>query len=394
MNLLESLKGLLTGELVSDAATELNETPAGISKALSGIVPYVLNNVAEKATTDGEGILNLAQGAAGTGILDNLNGLFNNKSGTDLAGIGSSILGTLFGTQSNNVSKIISAYSGIKASNSTALLSAVAPIALGLIGKYAGSNNLTAGGLQSWLSGQKTNIREAIPAGLNTGNVLNAPGTPVSTNAGEAMGSDNAKMPGWIMPLLLVLLGGLLVWYFLRGAGAPQEVASLPAPTAVMPADSVVQISFKVKLADGTELNALKGGIEDKLVTCMSDSACTPGKDRWFDFDNLNFEMGSAKITAESEVQVQNIAAILKAYPALKIKIGGYTDRTGDDKANKKLSQDRAVAVLEAIKTAGGNASQLEGAEGYGSDFATIPAEASDEERKIDRRISVSVRAK
>jgi outer membrane protein OmpA-like peptidoglycan-associated protein len=86
--------------------------------------------------------------------------------------------------------------------------------------------------------------------------------------------------------------------------------------------------------------------------------------------------------------------AILKAYPKAKIKIGGYTDKTGDADANKKLSQQRADAVMNAIKTSGANISQLLGAEGYGSGFAKMDSTASDEERKVDRRIAVQLREK
>jgi outer membrane protein OmpA-like peptidoglycan-associated protein len=149
-----------------------------------------------------------------------------------------------------------------------------------------------------------------------------------------------------------------------------------------------------VTLPDGVTLNALKGGIEDKLVTFLNDAGSKAGKDVWFDFDNLNFETGSAKITAESQAQVNNIASILKAYPNVEIKIGGYTDVTGDAAANKKLSQDRATAVLAALTAAGAKSTQVVEAEGYGAQYAKAAADASDEERKKDRRIAVSVRKK
>ena len=150
----------------------------------------------------------------------------------------------------------------------------------------------------------------------------------------------------------------------------------------------------KVPLPGGIEIEALKGGIEDRLVAFLNDANSRAGKDVWFDFDNLTFKTNSAEITEESNVQVQNIAAILKAYPKLKIKIGGYTDKTGDEKMNMQLSQARADAVLVALKKAGVNATQLVGAEGYGSQFAKAAATAPDEEKQKDRRISVNVRAK
>jgi outer membrane protein OmpA-like peptidoglycan-associated protein len=117
------------------------------------------------------------------------------------------------------------------------------------------------------------------------------------------------------------------------------------------------------------------------------------GKDVWFDFDNLNFELGTATITAESQVQINNIAAILKDFPRAKVKIGGYTDKTGDETANMKLSKERAEAVKAALAAAGVG-SQVTDAEGYGSQFAKAAADAPEEERKHDRRVSVSVREK
>lgn len=139
----------------------------------------------------------------------------------------------------------------------------------------------------------------------------------------------------------------------------------------------------------GVELDAYKGGIEDKLINFLNDANSVAGKDVWFDFDNLNFETGSAKITAESQAQVNNISAVLKAYPTLAVKIGGYTDVTGDAAANKKLSQERADAVVAALKATSSAASQIVGAEGYGAEFAKAAADAPDSEMAKDRRIAV-----
>lgn len=154
--------------------------------------------------------------------------------------------------------------------------------------------------------------------------------------------------------------------------------------------------SLKVELPGGATVDAYKGGIEDKLVEFLKTDWTKLGVDSlksvWFDFDNLTFETGKATITTESKSQISNIAAILNAFPNAKFKIGGYTDKTGDAAANKKLSQERADAVLAAIQAAGAKAAQLAGAEGYGSDFAKVAATASDEERKADRRIAISVR--
>ncbi len=178
-----------------------------------------------------------------------------------------------------------------------------------------------------------------------------------------------------------------------ESAEAMAEAAHMTTDTAILEKNPVVRESLKVKLPDGVELDAYKGGIEDKLVGFLNNPKSVAGKNVWFDFDNLNFKLGSAELTGESTEQVQNIAAILKAYPRLKIKIGGYTDKTGDSVSNLKLSGSRAEAVVTALRTTGANPAQLLGAEGYGSAFAKAEATAPDEERKPDRRISVGVRA-
>ena len=79
--------------------------------------------------------------------------------------------------------------------------------------------------------------------------------------------------------------------------------------------------------------------------------------------------------------------------PKAKVKIGGYTDKVGDEARNKKLSGDRASAVASALKVAGVGG-QVTGAEGYGSQFAKFPASAPEEDRVKDRRVSLSVREK
>ncbi len=285
-----------------------------------------------------------------------------------------------------------------------------APVALGVIGKHVSDNNLNVGGFMSMLASQKDNILSAVPSGLglasalglgslgDIGNKLSSTLSSFTGGAKQAVNTaaDTAKRgTRWLLPLILILLAIAAIWYFMRGCNKTETTANTTTDTTGMTAPPPVNAnSIKVQLPDGTELDAFKGGIEDRLVAFLNDANSKPGKDVWFDFDNLNFETGSAKITDESQKQVNNIAAILKAYPKVKIKIGGYTDKTGDAASNKKLSQDRAEVVVAALKKAGVNSAQLLGAEGYGSEFAKAADNASEEERKQDRRIAVSVREK
>lgn len=154
--------------------------------------------------------------------------------------------------------------------------------------------------------------------------------------------------------------------------------------------------SQEVILHNGTHLHVYKGGIEEQLVDFLEKGEYKTMSEEqlkaiWFDFDYLNFETGSATITPDSKVQLDNIVAILQAYPDTKIKIGGYTDRVGDESTNKRLSSDRANAVKDYL-TNKGLLNQIDDAEGYGSEFAKYPSDAPESQRVFDRRVSISVR--
>jgi outer membrane protein OmpA-like peptidoglycan-associated protein len=85
---------------------------------------------------------------------------------------------------------------------------------------------------------------------------------------------------------------------------------------------------------------------------------------------------------------LDNITAILKAFPDVKMKIGGYTDKVGNDASNLKLSDNRAKAVQAALGKEGVGG-QVPSAEGYGETQATVAETASDAERKVDRKTAV-----
>lgn len=422
-NLLDSVKGLFTNDLVSKMASSFGESEGGIQKAISGAIPAVLSGLLNKAgSSDGAAsLLNLSKDAAGSGILGNLGNLLG---GGTLLSKGMDMLKGLFGDKTGSITSTIANFAGIRESSASSLLSVAAPAALGAVGKHVTQNNLGLSGLTSFLAEQKDNILKAVPSGLNIAGALGLGslgdiGSKLSNLVGGASSSvrqaagtasqyagDAANKAGkgmkWLWPLLLALLVVLGLIYFLRGRGdktgdtaaVTEQPTTASTDTIATTAPVMTLESIKVKLADGTELDAYKGGIEDRLVVFLNDASTKGGKDVWYDFDNLNFKTGSAELTEESMKQVNNIAAILKAYPKLVIKIGGYTDKSGDDAVNMKLSQSRADAVHAALKNTGANAKQLAGAEGYGSQFAKAAADAPDEERKKDRRIAVGVREK
>jgi K(+)-stimulated pyrophosphate-energized sodium pump len=146
------------------------------------------------------------------------------------------------------------------------------------------------------------------------------------------------------------------------------------------------------QLVDGTMLNIPERGVEGRLLAFIQDRSQKPNRTSWFDFDRLLFATGSATLEPQSSEQLHNIAAILKAYPATHLTIGGYTDNTGDAAQNLKLSQDRADNVTaELVKL--GVASDRLLAKGYGEDHP-VGDNATEAGRAQNRRISMLVTQK
>jgi len=146
---------------------------------------------------------------------------------------------------------------------------------------------------------------------------------------------------------------------------------------------------MKVKLPDGTEINVPSRGVEARLVSYLNDNTAPVSDTTWFDFDRLLFDTGSATLQPASQDQLTNIAGILKAYPQVKIRIGGYTDNTGDPAANLQLSQQRADSVMAQLTQLGVDPSRMS-AKGYGQE-APVADNSTEEGRQKNRRISLRV---
>ncbi|MGB7207019.1 MAG: YidB family protein [Pyrinomonadaceae bacterium] len=230
------------------------------------------------------------------------------------------------------------------------------------------------------------------------------------SNAFDAGSGDSGSILKWLLPLLLLLLLIALGWMFCGRSATPtvpanansntntnrtnvNVAAKTPTTNASATTAEPARTLGEVTLSNGTKLQAYPGGIEDQLVKFIQSDDYKKGtadqlKDKWFSFDDLNFKFGTTELAPESKRQLDNIVAILKANPDVKIKIGGYTDKKGDDAANLKLSDSRAKAVQGALQKAGVG-TQVPEAEGYGEKFATVDENGSDEARKVDRKTAV-----
>ena len=101
----------------------------------------------------------------------------------------------------------------------------------------------------------------------------------------------------------------------------------------------------------------------------------------------INFDVDQAKITQEGDEIVTEIANALKKDNTMKISIEGHTDNSGDAKHNKKLSNDRANAVMQKLIALGIDKTRLS-AIGYGAEKPLV-ANDTEENKAKNRRVEL-----
>jgi outer membrane protein OmpA-like peptidoglycan-associated protein len=280
-------------------------------------------------------------------------------------------------------------------------MSLAAPLTAAFLGHQIRDTGLTSSSFAIMIRSAASRNQSFLPAGV--ANLLSAaPAAPAvfdtaKVTAREAGGSKV------FFALISLLLLGLIAWFVSRGCNKSESAPAAPSAT-VTPAPASAPIAASTpalgtlgefinrRLPDDTELNIPRLGTENQLLDFIQDASRPVDKTTWFDFDRLTFDAGKATLQVSSGEQLQNIAAILQAYPNVKVKIGGYTDNTGNKEANLRLSQDRAINVMRELVQRGVDRSQLE-AEGYGEQHP-VADNSTSEGRQKNRRISLRVTAK
>jgi outer membrane protein OmpA-like peptidoglycan-associated protein len=323
-------------------------------------------------------------------LASNVGSLASGATSSPLGSLGSQFLSSIFGGNLSSVTDTIGRSTGLSSSKVGSLLTMAAPLVLGVLGQHVRQNNLSAGDLGNALKAEAPSFQRFLPAGL--GSILGGVSSAVTGAVTAAPAKVAAAGNRWLWPLVaiavLVLLG---LWFFNR-TKEPVGNALESAKNAGASAVSALGDFQKVKLPDGVELNIPQFGIENKLISFLNDSSKPVDTTTWFNFDRLLFDTGKDTLQPSSQEQLNNIAAILKAYPNVHLKIGGYTDNTGDSAANQALSDARAKNVMDALVTAGIDPSRLE-SKGYGDQYP-VGDNNTDEGRAQNRRIALLVTQK
>ncbi|HWR13833.1 MAG TPA: OmpA family protein [Terriglobales bacterium] len=101
------------------------------------------------------------------------------------------------------------------------------------------------------------------------------------------------------------------------------------------------------------------------------------------------FDLDKATLKPGARERLAKVAGIVMAYPDLKLDVGGFTDSTGTDSYNQKLSEDRANTVRAFLVSQGVPAENIT-SQGFG-ESQPIASNDNAAGRQLNRRVELLV---
>jgi OmpA-OmpF porin, OOP family len=394
-SMLDSLEQQTSPDLIHGLASNTGESDDAIQKALRVGSAAMLATLASKAQEPGflSQIMNLissfstrsAMGATAGG---------GSSTASGPAHAGNTFLNMLFGNNLLGVQNKIAEFSAIRVSAAGNILSIAAPMVMGTLGSKVNSEGLSASGLGKLLMAELPSLRSFLPAGFSI------PGlSSVTSRVSQKAEGVRPTTPKWLWPVVLAaLLIGALLWFANRKTSSVNNAVNKVATassnaasqqtTAASNAATSLGSFVRASIPGGVDLNIPENGMKSKLLVFIQDPTAQPSRKTWFEFDRLNFDPGGDHLQLSSQEQLENIAKILRAYPNVHVRIGGYSDNLGAT-ANLKPSQDRAIAVMAHLIAFGIDPFRMD-AKGNGQDHP-VADNSTEEGRARNRRIALRV---
>ena len=161
-SILDMLNQQLDGDAVQQISRQLGVDETTASNAISAALPMLLGGLARNTATP-QGADALASAVARDhdgGILDNLNGFLGSGANQ---GLGTSILGHIFGGRDNAMANVLGQASGLNLGSAASLLAMLAPLVMGALGKVQRQQGLDSGGLANILQNDHARLEQTSP---------------------------------------------------------------------------------------------------------------------------------------------------------------------------------------------------------------------------------------
>lgn len=411
----DSLKALISPEMARRAAKVLDEKEANVSKASSSIISSLMGVMLKNGNTPQ--IRNILEEAGNLDILSDIGNICEERPTQEQQRIGDSFLQNLLGDKAADFTAPIAKQDGLSKVATNRLIAIIAPVFAGYFGNKLVKDGWSLHKLLNEINNQKASFSKMIPADLvrafGLGSVLNAANTKTTNDPAQPEKKKNNSWITWLIIIIIILLI-IFLWRSCRNRTPDTAYVntttymtdtvrnnqmpvtrSVPVTRGTQMTDTTMaRQTTQITLANGTRITAYRNGVEQEMIDFLESDNYRNAteqqlQDKWFQFDNIAFEFGSATQLKEgSRDQLNNIVSILRAYPNSRIKIAGFADKRGTENANMRISQERAKSIENMFEQAGVG-SQVVRTEGYGDEYAKHSANAPESERAEDRDIAL-----
>lgn len=168
INLLQLIQSQLGSTVVGQLSGLLGESESATRGSLSAAVPALLGGLVKQGSTrSGATSLYSTLAEIDTSGLDDIVGNLGSGGFQQMRQQGSGLLEGLFGGGLARVTDILTGSSGLSRGGTSSLLSVLAPIVMGFVGRQVSRGGLDVGGLTDLLAGQREHLRGALPGGLD-----------------------------------------------------------------------------------------------------------------------------------------------------------------------------------------------------------------------------------
>lgn len=392
-----SLLSTFDSRTIGEIASRFGQPKEAVAKGLESATACLLGALGNKSgdSTWMSGLFKLVSQAPSNVSASDLMGAVTDPgrasfATSSLLNSGQKLLSLAFGGHQSSIIDAIGGSSGLRPGIVTRLMSMAAPMMIGALGRLVRSDRMDPAGLGRLLASESEGVRDLLPASVS--NLIDAEPAIVSPNArpialGTIPEAEVLPVPArepttkslglwWLIPALLLPV--LIYWGYRARHPAIQVVPQNRVVIRTVPDNLFVKIP--------------PSGAAARLLALIRDPSQGVGGATWLDFDRLLFNTDSSTLRPESQGQLRNIAAVLKAYPNAHIQIGGFSDNRGDAHHNLKLSQDRANGVMAQLVAFGISPDRLE-AQGYGEQ-SPVADNSTAEGRARNRRASIRLTQK
>ena len=348
----ESLKESISPQMLKTAAATLREDEKGVASAVAVLLPSLLVRFMDQGET--ARVNETIREAGNAELFDRRAEVFAGHGIDGGMNLGERFENELVGAENKAYPNAVAAESGISAASADRLSGWVAAVIAGYVGHKIVRNNLSMSAVMAGLRQERGSAVKEIPV-----KVGRAAGISGMCSSSAPVAGRDGKKNNWLVWLIIVLIVVIIVFLSIRSCNRNGGGA----------------VSYTHLRAHETD--AYRKATNEELSK------------NWIQFDKIDFMHDSeTALAGNSMEQLDNIAAILKNYPDVRIRIGGFADKTGTRAVNYEISKKRAEYIKSILVKDGIPADRIS-TEGFGKEFATVPADATAAQRAVDRSIAM-----